>query len=133
MDKERALNDIRNAWIAGFVSSAFILFTVVVIEVFGLTISGVSLWSLIAAATLAGLAYGVYRKSRIAAVALLSYFMINQVLARMDDPAIGAPGLFVAFLLTYLYARGVTGTFIHHRLTTGAPAPVSLDEELVTA
>ncbi len=131
MVDKRALKHIRNAWIAGFASSAFIVFTVVMIEVFDLPITGASRWSLVSATVLLGLAYGVYRKSRIAAVALLGFFMVNQVLLRLDDPAIGATGLFVAFLLTYLYARGVTGTFLYHRRQRTALVRIPIEEELV--
>jgi hypothetical protein len=69
------------------------------------------------AALLLGLAYGIFRKSRVCAILALIYYLINQAArVRLLHGAI-APGdlLIGATIFISLYAIGIIGTFAWHR------------------
>jgi hypothetical protein len=129
MDRDRALKDIRNAWVAAYVSAGVIVVAVLVARFGGVPLHGVNWGSLLEIAILMALAFGVHMKSRAASVVLLGYFLTVQVLLRVDTH-IGVSGIFVAVLLGWFYVRGVMGTIAYHRLESAQPSP---DEELVSA
>ena len=76
------------------------------------------------AALLLGLAYGIFRKSRICAMLALAYFVINQI-ARVRllqgpvDLVALIPG---AALFLTLYLMSIVGTFVWHRGVGTRPA-----------
>ena len=116
MTPEDAQKHIRNAWIAGVVSAAFTLLII------GVTLSGSSLfqeldfgWAeLLDVAFVLGLSYGVFRKSRVSAVLLLTYFVLARIYLWV---ALGSlAGWPVAILFGYFFVQGVRGTFAHHAL-----------------
>ena len=110
---QKALSAIRSAWIAGLVNVA-------------LTASMLGYWLLrnptdwfhllllIDFAIILGLCFGVYRKSRVAAVLLLLFFVAGKAQQFLGGgPINGWP---VALLFLFFFARGVVGTFVYHRL-----------------
>lgn len=115
MDRNRALKDIRNAWIAAYVSAAVMVVAVVIARLGVVPLHGADLGTALEIAILMALAFGVHMKSRAAAVVLLVYFVVVQVLLRAGL-GMGASGVFVAAMLGYLYVRGVIGAFALHRI-----------------
>lgn len=54
--------------------------------------------------------------SRVAAVAGLGLYVLEQLLMRLDNPAVAPVGLIVAGLIILAFIHGVRGTFAYHRL-----------------
>lgn len=117
VDRGRASKDIKNAWVAAVASAALMLVVVLVSSIGGLPFHGADWGAVLEIVVLMALAFGVRLKSRTAAVALLAYFVVIQVLLRAGL-GMGATGLFVAVVLGWFYGRGVIGTFADHRLDT---------------
>lgn len=112
---EEANKQIKTAWIAG------IVLTVLIFLVGLLSGSETSFW-LLDVLISAGLTFGIYKKVRACAVAMLIYFILGRLLllsaalesgAGVNPLAIGLGGAFI-----YFYVQGVKGTYTHHRLTT---------------
>jgi hypothetical protein len=74
-------------------------------------------WALASAAVTAALGYGVYRRSRWAAVTLLVMFVISRVWYYVQTGALGSPLLSIIFL--YCFVEGVRGTLAHRRVVAG--------------
>lgn len=75
----------------------------------------VNVWSLIDAVIMGIIAWGIYRMSRIAAMAGLIYYIIGQVY--MFSALEGKYKFsFVAILIILAFVNAVRGTFAYHRL-----------------
>ena len=120
----KAEKHIKNAWIAGIISASATLLLAAVAS-FSETYrfkSGLDTWSLFDVAIIAGLAFGIYKKSRFCALSLLVYF----VLAKLAFAA--QSGKFHhgigALLFGYFYFQGTRAAFqIHkHLVETGRKA-----------
>jgi hypothetical protein len=110
---EDIAKDIRNGVIAGCISGGLTL--IVTLMTMGSTeIMGLSVWSLIDVALIFGLTFGIYRKSRVAAILMLVYFVISKILQIADTGK--ASGLLLAIAFVYCYARAVMATFRYHDL-----------------
>ncbi|WP_432727239.1 hypothetical protein [Variovorax sp. W6] len=107
------LRKIRNAWIAGLVSAAVTL-VFVLIAVAGTSLIGMSAYQLLDVVLILGLAFGIYKKSRICAVLMLAYFVWAKVVLIRLGHANGT-GLVMAAVFFYFYLQGVIGTFAYHR------------------
>ena len=105
------LKKIKGAWVAAVISGS-------VTAVFSL-VGGMGLdsWSLLDAAFIFGLAYGIYRKSRACAVLMLVYFIVSKVILTLETGKAG--GLLVGLIFLYYYARGVVGTFAYRKFIKG--------------
>src|SRR5690606_38745459 len=105
--KEDATKATRNAAIAGAASGVLtLMLTLIVVatqtDILSSLISG---WSFIDAFIMFGLAYGTYRKNRWAAAGLLAYYLLNQIMLRID---VGwSQGLPLAVVFTFLFVQGV--------------------------
>ena len=110
------LQKIRNAWIACLISLAMTLL-LTVIAISGSSIAGYSAWQLLDVALVAGLAFGIYRKSRACAVVMFIYFLISKILVVVETGQ--ASGLVMGVVFLYFYWQGVVGTFAYHRLMKG--------------
>jgi serine/threonine-protein kinase len=84
-----------------------------------ITVEGVDPWNLIDAALLAGLAYGVWRRSRVCAALLLVYGVASEVLFAFDQTARFS---LLRIVFIYFYLRGAIQIFRDHRNAT-APEP----------
>lgn len=105
---------IRNAVVAGTVV-ATLQFVLVAIGMAGSTQFGLDAWSLIDVALVAGLTFGVHRRSRACAVILLVLFVAGRIMFMVQS---GTPnGILVAIVIAYYLARGVQGTFQYHAFT----------------
>ena len=112
--KESAARNIRYAWIAAVFSG---------IVTAAIALSGIlpgGLFHLIDATLLLGLAYGIYRKSRISSIAILLYWSSNFIL-------LAGSGLFAPLLMQIafgiLYLKGAMGTFTHHSILRAEEGP----------
>jgi hypothetical protein len=74
---------------------------------------GLTHYNLVDAALLFGLAYGIYRRSRICAVVALVYHILNRLMIFYghDVPPIA---IVLTLMFAALYVLGVIGTFVHH-------------------
>lgn len=74
----------------------------------------ISALSLIDAAFVCGLAFGIHKKSRVCAVTMLVYFIISKAiqLIEMGGTTFMIP---VALICLYYYWMGVVGTFGYHK------------------
>lgn len=110
MDRAKAQKAIKTAWITAVVSG--ILTTIVA----AFALSGVPElstyeYALIDAGLIFGLAFGVFRKSRIAASMLVAYWIFNLVSTmRLSG------GLLLRAVILGVFVEGVRGTFAHHKL-----------------
>ena len=78
-------------------------------------------WAIASAIVTAGLGYGVYRRSRAAAITLLLLFLVSRIWFYVQTGSLGSPLLSIIFL--YCFVEGVRGTLAHHRATmAGATA-----------
>ncbi|HSU13733.1 hypothetical protein [Longimicrobium sp.] len=67
------------------------------------------------------LAYGLYRRSRVCAVLLLVYVVVELWVAYHTRPV--ASGVGPALLLGVAFVAGIRGTFAYHREQAEAPRP----------
>lgn len=108
---EEIAKKIKSAWIAGLVSVALTLIFVV-ISLAGTSVMGIDAWALLDAAVVAGLAFGVFRKSRTCAILLLAFFLLNKIVMWVD--AGSAAGLPMTLVFLWFYFQGIVGTFQFH-------------------
>jgi hypothetical protein len=108
---EHALRFIKEAYIAGIIFGTFNAVFVTVAAAEG---DKTQFPRLVDSALCYGLSFGIYKKSRICAIFLFLY-CIAAVAAAFILPtnAIG----FLIFVLAFVVARGILGTFRYHKLT----------------
>jgi hypothetical protein len=105
---------IKNAWIAGLISAGITLVLVLVAVLGGISIAGVDAWAFGDLAIVLALTYGVYRKSRVCAILLFGFFVLNK--AVMWGTAGNVSGLPLALVFMWFYGQGIVGTFQYHKL-----------------
>ena len=117
-EEARALKHIRNAWIAGIFASAI---TVIMVT---LEITGVysfmgdfdgAIFGLIDVVAITSLTFGIYKKSRFAAIIMFVYFVASKLMMLQD---VSASGTFVipALILGYYFFQGIRGTLTSHKI-----------------
>ncbi len=112
-EPEELARHVRYGVVAGCVSGALTL-AVTLAAIFGSAIQGVDAWMLVDVALIFGLAYGIWRRSRAAAAAMLIYFVASKLIQFVES---GQPsGLLMSVLFAYLYARATLATFKLHAL-----------------
>jgi hypothetical protein len=76
---------------------------------------GLTRLNLVDAAIYFGLAYGIYRHSRISAVAALAYHLFNQyMLIEVQHASLNPAGLILALIFAGAFAASIAGTFLWH-------------------
>ncbi|TNE57926.1 MAG: hypothetical protein EP340_07075 [Alphaproteobacteria bacterium] len=118
MDKEEAIKASRNGAIAALIS-ATLTFAIMVIA----TQSNVSEelayfndpWLLTDVGLLVILAIFVWRRSRVASVLLLAYFLISQILVRFETGNVR--GVYLSLIFVYFYIKAIQGAFAFHRIS----------------
>jgi serine/threonine-protein kinase len=108
---DEILNKIKGAWIAGIASSALTL-VLILVSMFGSSLMGVTAWAFIDVVLLAGLTFGVYRRSRTCAILLFAFFLLNKVLMFLQSGSLTGTPLAIIFLV--FFGRGIVGTFQFH-------------------
>jgi len=119
MTPAQITRSIRLGWGGAAVSAiTTLVFTFIISSAAG---TSLIVWAVGSAAVTGALAYGVYRRSRPAAVTLLVLFLISRVWFYLQSRSLGSPLLSIIFL--YCLLEGVRGTFAHHRaMSAGAVA-----------
>jgi len=111
---------IKSAWIAGLISIGITLILILV-SFYGTSILGINAWALIDVGLMAGLTYGVYRKSRTCAVLLLAFFVLSKIMMWVQE---GSPrGWIMALIFTWYFFQGMSGTFLYHRWKRDTQGP----------
>jgi lysylphosphatidylglycerol synthetase-like protein (DUF2156 family) len=110
---------IKNAWLAGVFSTA--LTTVFALaSVMGASIGGLDAYAFVDVVILGALSFGVYKRSRVCAVLLLAFFVLNKIIMWMSSP--GFASLPLTIVLLWFYFQGVAGTFQAHGFRRAARA-----------
>jgi hypothetical protein len=73
------------------------------------------------------LTFGIYAKSRVAAVGMFIYSMISKLMvwgaAASVDGTVLLPGVLLGIVVLYLYFEGARGTIAYHRLRSERVLP----------
>ena len=117
MDREHAEKAIKNAWMAGVISGSITLI-VTIVAMAGYSFMGFSAWNIADVAVIAGLTFGIYRKSRTCAVIMLVYFVGSKFLLWSETQSVS--GLPMALVFGWYFYQGVSGTFALHSLAPAA-------------
>jgi serine/threonine-protein kinase len=120
MDQEQAEKAIKTAWSAGIISGVLTLI-VTIVAMAGHSFMGFSALNLLDVAMIAGLTFGIYRKSRTCAVLMLVYFIGSKLLIWSETKS--AAGLPMALIFSWFFYQGIRGTFAWHGLNAGADRP----------
>jgi len=77
-------------------------------------------YSLLDVGLIFALAFGIYKKSRAAAVVMFLYYALSKILimAQTGQPS----GLLVTLIFLYYFARAALGTFDYHKTLKAAQA-----------
>lgn len=105
------------AWISAGLTLIFGLFALAGEQV----VPGFDAWILLDAAILAGLAFGVTKRSRLCALILVIYGLSNAVYAALEGHSFPLLG----FVFIYFYVRGTFEIFRHHRRRPQMPEPTN--------
>lgn len=112
---EQTEKQIKQAWIAGSIS-AVITFIYSLLGAYNESIRleyGVDTWTLIDVALLAGLSYGIYKKSRFCALSLLIYFIASKFILMASTGQF--TGGVVSLVFAYFFFQGTLATFKYHK------------------
>lgn len=104
---------IKSAWVAACISGGLTLIATL-FAMAGFNILGLGAWNLLDVALIFGLAFGIYKKSRVCAVLMLVYYLASKIFEMVETEK--ATGLVVALFFSYFFWQGVRGTFAHHKL-----------------
>lgn len=99
---------IRNGWLAG-IFSTILTAAFALLATFGASIGGINAYAFIDTVILAALTFGVYKQSRVCAVFMLVFFVVNKIVMWMDSPTIA--GLPLALVFFWFYLQAMIGTF----------------------
>ncbi len=109
---DQILKRIKNAWITGIISGTItLIFTLIAMN--GNQLMGFSVWNLTDVVLIFGLTFGIYKKSRTCALAMLAYFLLSKIIIIVQTGSFN--GSLLAIVFIYYYVYGVIGTFAYHR------------------
>ncbi len=115
---ESVLRKIRHGWIVALISGAMTLLLTLV-AIFGTDFTGfVDVWNFMDVALIFGLAFGIYKKSRIASTAMFVYFVLSKIYVWFLTEQVS--GLLVAAIFIFFFFQAMVGTFQYHKLAKGA-------------
>jgi serine/threonine-protein kinase len=115
---EEVLKKIKNAWVAGAVSSVVTL-VMTLRAIAGNSVGGADVWWLTDVALIAGLTFGIYRKSRACAVLMFVYFLISKGV-QFAGGNIPVFGVLLAIFFLVFYFQGIQGTFAYRKALAAA-------------
>lgn len=117
MDRETALKAIRQGAIAACVSAGLTI-AFIGIAIVANADGELALWNdpfnLVDVVLILVLAFGIYKKSRVAAVLMLLYFLVAKIVIAIETQSYS--GIVLALVFLYFYGRAVLGTFAYHRI-----------------
>lgn len=136
MTLAQAEKKIRNAWILGLISGfTTLLFTLMAATSEGGTAdfqgTTVSLWYLLDVFLIFLLTFGIYRKSRVAAIGMFIYFLLSKLMIwsvglSVAGPSV-LPGILTGIVFLYFYFEGARAAITLHQLQQDHP-PVTSPE-----
>jgi hypothetical protein len=106
-------------WCAVIVAGITGLFALLALA--GTSLMGVRPLSLVDAALFAGIAFGIHKYSRFAAVAGFALFLIEKIYQVIQQGPLGAGVLGIVFLIGFLNA--MRGTFAYHKFVAASASP----------
>jgi hypothetical protein len=99
---------VTRAWMAAIISGGLSLIYGLLSLIGVISAPGVNVWILLDAAILGGLAYGVWRRSRVCAILLVIYGIVNEVALALDE---NAQFSILRLVFLYFYIRGAIQIF----------------------
>lgn len=113
----KTARNIRDTWVAACIC-ATLTGVATLLTSCGIDIGDFSAWSLPAwwlvdIGVIGGLAFGIFKKSRISAVALLGYFLVSRSIFLYQNGS--AAGLLLALVFAYCFWVGVVEVFACHQ------------------
>lgn len=109
---DKIAKKIKYAWIAGLVSIS-ITVILTLISMSGTDILGLDAWAFVDVALMVAFTFGIYKKSRVSAILMLTLFAANKVIFWFEAGT--DSGLPFALVFLWIYTQGVIGTFQYHR------------------
>ena len=117
MDRDDAIKATKNGSIAACISGILTLL-IVLVAIFSNSSGAIALWNdpsnFFDIILIFGFSYGVYKKSRAAAILLFVYFIFSKVLIGIETGAASGIGMGLIFL--YFYGKAIQGAFVFHTL-----------------
>lgn len=117
MDRDDAIKATKNGAIAACISGILTL-GIVLVAIFSNSTGAIALWNdpsnFFDIVLIFGCAYGVYKKSRAAAILLFVYFIFSKLLIGIETGKAAGIGMGLVFL--YFYGKAIQGAFTFHRL-----------------
>ncbi|WP_027624797.1 hypothetical protein [Clostridium lundense] len=115
MDNEKALKCIKSAWRLAIACSLIKLIAIIAItRISNFGFLELILYTLIFIILDLGLAFGVYKKSRICAVILFVYFTLSQ-LHMLSNGMNNIVGLILSLAFATCFFQGIRGTIYYHK------------------
>jgi len=110
----KVLSRIKGGWIAGIVSATItLIFILIAMNGTNMPLS-LDAWSFIDVALIYILSFGIYKKSRTAAVLLFLLFLANKILMVIESGRF--QGGLMALIFLYFYFMAIVGTFQYHHI-----------------
>ncbi|HTJ79754.1 MAG TPA: hypothetical protein VL357_12235 [Rariglobus sp.] len=119
MDISKAKSAIKRSFICGIISTFITLIATLVVLYRGdFRLSGVpiSIYTLVDVILMAGLTTGLFFKSRICAILMVTYFLWSKYMQFSSGMEIPPVAFVVSLVFLYFYIEGMRGTFAYHRL-----------------
>ncbi|MEW9094134.1 MAG: hypothetical protein AB2417_03535 [Clostridiaceae bacterium] len=112
MNEQKALNSIRNAWMWATFSSS-VMFILFILSQVGIMDVYMNYLIIIDILLVLGLAFGVYKKSRVCAILLFIYFILDKIIVTISQGR--APSTVWLIIAGGIYVQGIRGTFYYHK------------------
>jgi len=103
---------------AAFVAIVTIVFTCMAIAMGGNLGEGmpqIDAWAFWDAGIFVAIAIGIHKLSRVAAVAGLLLYIVEQIIMRVSNPNLSMSGFFIVIVIILAFVNAVRGTFAYHR------------------
>lgn len=114
--KQTAYQGRAAAILVAVITTAFILISIALGGSLGATMPQVDAWAFWDVGLFVAIAIGIHKLSRVAAVAGLLLYIVEQIAMRAANPSMSGAGVVVAVFLILAFVNGVRGTFAYHRL-----------------
>lgn len=110
---EAILKKIRNGWIMAVVSGV-LTFALMLVAINTGTMGDIfDIWTSLDVLLIFGLAFGIYKKSRIAASCMFVYFLVSKILIMYESG--NANGWMLSLVFLYIYFHAMLGTYQYHK------------------
>jgi len=117
MNREEAIKATKNGAIAACISGSLTLI-IVVIAIFSNNDDTLALWNdpfnFFDILLIFACAYGIYKKSRTAAIVLFVYFIISKIFIGLETGKIS--GIFISLIFLYFYGKAIQGAFSYKKI-----------------